>query len=49
MRAAGNENGEKLFMEAHPWVSWDNMLSECCVGILVGEHEGEKNEMDEMD
>ena len=49
MRAAGNESGQKLFMEAHPWVSWENMLSECCVGILVGENEDSKNEMENMD
>lgn len=49
MRAAGNEKGQELFMEAHPWVSWENMLGECCVGILVGENEGSKNEMEDMD
>ena len=51
MRGAGRD-AEKLFMEVHPWVNWDNMLAECMVGILVGEGE-EKDEMsgglDEMD
>ena len=50
MRAAGNMEGERLFREVHPWVSWENMLGECCVGILVAEGEGEsRGEMDEMD
>jgi cytochrome b involved in lipid metabolism len=39
LRAAGRE-GEVLFMEVHPWVNWEGMLGECCVGILVGEGEG---------
>lgn len=40
LRAAGKETeGERLFMEVHPWVSWEGMLSECMVGILVGEGE----------
>lgn len=39
LRAAGRD-GEELFMEVHPWVNWTNMLSECCVGILVPEGEG---------
>lgn len=39
----------------HPWVSWENMLGECLVGILVGEDEGqangeaEENALEEMD
>lgn len=42
MRAAGREReGERLFMEVHPWVSWEGMLGECLVGILVGEGDGE--------
>ena len=52
MKAAGNTEGERLFREVHPWVSWENMLGECCVGILVSEEEGEgkgAEEMDEMD
>ncbi|KAK4984111.1 hypothetical protein LTR50_006798 [Elasticomyces elasticus] len=34
--AAGKDGG-KLFMEAHPWVNWENMLGECVVGIMVSE------------
>ena len=51
MKAAGNEKGDALFREVHPWVSWENMLGECCVGILVSEEEGRKEEarMEEMD
>lgn len=56
MRGAGKENeGEKLFNEIHPWVSWENMLGECLVGILVSENEVEveggmlKSDMEEMD
>ncbi|KAF4549658.1 putative steroid-binding domain-containing protein [Elsinoe fawcettii] len=36
MRGAGRD-GEKAFMETHPWVNWDNMLSSCLVGIMVSE------------
>ncbi len=36
LRGAGKDS-DKLFMEAHPWVNWDGMLSECLVGILVGD------------
>lgn len=43
MKAAGREkDGERLFLETHPWVSWESMLSECLVGILVGEGEDDK-------
>lgn len=56
MRGAGKEKeGERLFNEVHPWVSWENMLGECLVGILVGEDEGqangeaEENALEEMD
>ncbi|KAH0835972.1 heme/steroid binding protein [Fonsecaea pedrosoi] len=38
MRGAGKDS-VKLFMEVHPWVNWDAMLSECLVGILVSEGE----------
>lgn len=42
MKAAGREkDGERLFLETHPWVNWESMLSECLVGILVGEGEDE--------
>jgi len=56
MRGAGKEKeGEKLFNEIHPWVSWENMLGECLVGILVSENEAQadraekESQMDEMD
>lgn len=56
MKGAGKEKeGEKLFNEVHPWVSWENMLGECLVGILVSENEaqtlgeGQENSLDEMD
>lgn len=56
MRGAGKEkDGEKLFNEIHPWVSWENMLGECLVGILVSENEAQADreegecQMDEMD
>ncbi|GAM89449.1 hypothetical protein ANO11243_074870 [Dothideomycetidae sp. 11243] len=42
MRAAGKD-GEKLFMEYHPWVNWDNMLSSCLVGIVVSESAAEED------
>jgi cytochrome b involved in lipid metabolism len=34
MRAAG-KSAEKLFMEIHPWVNFENMLGDCVVGFLV--------------
>jgi len=43
MRAAGKD-GEKLFMEAHPWVNWENMMSSCLVGVLVSETEAVEDE-----
>lgn len=56
MRGAGKDKeGEKLFNEIHPWVSWENMLGECLVGILVSENEAQalsengEGKMDEMD
>ncbi|KAL9124816.1 MAG: hypothetical protein Q9217_005894 [Psora testacea] len=50
MRAAGKEKeGERLFMETHPWINWENMMGKCLVGILVGEEEGVEDKMDEMD
>lgn len=51
MRGAAKDAGQ-LFMEAHPWVNWDNMLFECMVGILVGEDEGKDDKsgaLDEID
>ena len=50
MRGAGKEGAEKLFLEIHPWVSWESMLGECLVGVLVSEQEGQADgRMDEMD
>ena len=56
MRGAGREkDGEKLFNEIHPWVSWENMLGECLIGILVSEDDVKADggqvtsKMDEMD
>jgi cytochrome b involved in lipid metabolism len=51
LRGAGKDS-VKLFMEVHPWVNWDGMLSECLVGILVSEEQDadDKNgSLDEMD
>lgn len=48
MRAAGKD-GAKLFMEIHPWVNWEGILGECCVGILVAEGETSVNQLDELD
>lgn len=49
LRGAGKDSA-KLFTEVHPWVNWDAILGECCVGILVGENEGAAdNGLDDMD
>ncbi|EXJ95834.1 hypothetical protein A1O1_00959 [Capronia coronata CBS 617.96] len=51
VRGAGKDS-TKLFLEVHPWVNWDGMLSECLVGILVGDEEETENGsggLDEMD
>ncbi|KAL9621150.1 MAG: hypothetical protein Q9160_004401 [Pyrenula sp. 1 TL-2023] len=49
MKGAGRD-GAKLFAEIHPWVNWEGILGECCVGVLVGEGEEEEvNKLDEMD
>lgn len=52
LRGAGKDS-EKLFVEIHPWVNWDGMLSECMVGILVGENDSAAAaagaKLDEMD
>lgn len=49
LRGAGKDSVQ-LFMEVHPWVNWDGMLSECLVGILVGEDEADKSgSLDDMD
>lgn len=34
------KSSDKLFNDIHPWVNWDGMLSECMVGIMVAEGEG---------
>ena len=47
MKGAGRD-GTKLFMEAHPWVNWENMLESCLVGVLVPEDYG-KSELEDMD
>jgi len=47
MRGAG-KNAEKMFLEAHPWVNWENMLGECLVGYLVADDEREST-LEEMD
>ncbi|KAL9007903.1 MAG: hypothetical protein Q9173_006917 [Seirophora scorigena] len=40
MKGAGREkDGERLFMEVHPWVNWEGLMGECLVGILVHEEE----------
>lgn len=53
LRRAAGKDGEKLFNEVHPWVNWDNMLSECVVGILVPEYSAAEAEgqssLDDMD
>lgn len=51
LRGAGKDS-VKLFMEVHPWVNWDAMLSECLVGILVADEEELDNRsggLDDMD
>ena len=48
MRAAGKDGG-KLFMDVHPWVSWENMLDDCLVGILVSETDGLDPDEDKKD
>ena len=48
MKAAGRD-GEKLFMEVHPWVNWENMLGACLVGMLVSEGGGEGQRESELE
>ena len=52
MKAAGRD-GTKLFLEAHPWVNWENMLNSCLVGVLVPENYGmgetEASSLEDMD
>ncbi|KAL8696140.1 MAG: hypothetical protein Q9224_002949 [Gallowayella concinna] len=52
MKGAGREkDGERLFLEVHPWVNWEGLLGECLVGILVSEAEAQNDAdgLDEMD
>lgn len=55
MKGAGREkDGERLFMETHPWVNWEGLLGECMVGILVSEEASsvaadEGGNLDDMD
>lgn len=51
MRGVGREGvAERLFRETHSWVSWEGILGECLVGVLVGEEEGEgEGGLEEMD
>ncbi|KAK4547139.1 hypothetical protein LTR36_001360 [Oleoguttula mirabilis] len=39
MKAAGRD-GTKLFMDVHPWVNWENMMTTCLVGVMVPENHG---------
>ncbi|GAB7338274.1 hypothetical protein MBLNU457_4595t1 [Dothideomycetes sp. NU457] len=48
MRAAGKD-GEKLFMEAHPWVNWENMMTSCLVGVMISETEAVDDGLEGMD
>ncbi|KAI7570524.1 hypothetical protein KC343_g13806 [Hortaea werneckii] len=50
MKAAGRD-GTKLFMDVHPWVNWENMLSSCLVGVMVPEDYGkqEGSSLEDMD
>ncbi|KAL8634940.1 MAG: hypothetical protein Q9228_007519 [Teloschistes exilis] len=55
MKGAGREkDGQRLFLEVHPWVNWEGLLGECMVGILVSEEEGniatkDSGGLDDMD
>jgi cytochrome b involved in lipid metabolism len=49
LRRAAGKDGEKLFMEVHPWVNWENMLGDCLVGIMVTEHDERASTLDDMD
>lgn len=49
LRGAGKDSAQ-LFLEIHPWVNWDGILSECLVGILVSENDIQtENALDAMD
>ena len=47
MKCAGRD-GTKLFLEIHPWVNWENMLSACLVGVMVPEDYGNSS-LEDMD
>jgi len=52
LRRVAGKDAEKLFMEVHAWVNWDNMLDGCLVGIMVTEYDGKgikESSLDEMD
>ncbi|KAF2659326.1 hypothetical protein K491DRAFT_702373 [Lophiostoma macrostomum CBS 122681] len=52
LRRAAGKDGTKLFMEVHPWVNWDSMLSQTVVGILVSETQASQQaegSLEEMD
>jgi cytochrome b involved in lipid metabolism len=44
LRRAAGRDGERLFVEVHPWVNWEQMLGRCLVGVLVAEGDGEAGE-----
>ncbi|KAF2728521.1 hypothetical protein EJ04DRAFT_516526 [Polyplosphaeria fusca] len=47
LRRVAGKDGEKLFMETHPWVNWENMLGECLVGVVVSEEQASR--LEDMD
>lgn len=50
LRGAGKVGeAEKLFIEIHPWVNWDGMLSECLIGILTSEKTRGSEDLEAMD
>ncbi|MCJ1359256.1 MAG: hypothetical protein MMC33_009257 [Icmadophila ericetorum] len=45
LRGAGKVGeAERLFLEIHPWVNWENMLSKCLVGFYVEQEPKGENE-----
>ncbi|KAL9095868.1 MAG: hypothetical protein Q9165_001865 [Trypethelium subeluteriae] len=48
MRAAGKD-AERLFNEIHSYVNWENMLGQCCVGIMVTENEEQSKGKDDWE
>ncbi|CAF9928952.1 MAG: hypothetical protein GOMPHAMPRED_005266 [Gomphillus americanus] len=50
LRGAGKVGeAERLFVEIHPWVNWEAMLSECLVGILVSGDNIKAQDLEAMD